>query len=140
MICHSIRVAFKPDVTQEQIDHAMAHLARMGREIEAVDHFCVGRDVGGEFTHGAMFALRTIDDYRDYMLAPIHREMDDIGLPLVATMISQDVTDDEDPQIAEKIQAIHAARFADDPELLKLVEDLPSYQGSGVPDQSRTSA
>jgi|SRR5579875_1464636 len=133
MIYHSIRVAWKPEVSDAQKEHALAHLRRMGREIDAVEFACVGPDYGGEFDHGAMFAVKDIDAYREYMLAPIHREMDDIGLPLVQNMISQDLTDDEDPRVGELIREIHASRFRDDPELLDLVNDLGSYSGSGVP-------
>lgn len=104
----------------------------MGREIDAVDTWCVGRDFGGEFTAGAMFALKNIEDYKEYMLHPLHRTTDDVGLPLVDNMISQDLTDDPDPTIGDQIREIHASRFCEDPALLALIENLDSYTGSGV--------
>lgn len=133
MIYHSIRISLKPDVPADKIEAAMEQLRKMGREIPAVEFWCVGRDIGGEFTHGAMFALKDIAAYKEYMLSPIHRKVDEIGLPLVQSMISQDLTDDEDPTIADQIREVHRSRFEADPELLGLIDNLPSYTGSGVP-------
>lgn len=133
MIYHSIRASIKPGVPQEKIDDALNHLRQMGEQIPAVEFYCVGKDIGGEFSVGAMFALKDIHAYKEYMLHPLHRVTDDVGLPIVENMISQDLTDDEDPKIGEKIREIHASRFDDDPELLGLIKDLSSYSGSGVP-------
>jgi hypothetical protein len=69
-----------------------------------------------------------------YMHSPPHRQTDEIGLPLVDKMISQDLTDDEGPATGDKIPEIHKSRFENDPELLGLIKDLGSDQGSGVPD------
>lgn len=133
MIYHSIRVAFKPDAPLDRIEFALAHWRRMGEEIPAVTSYCVGRDFGGRFNYGAVFVIKDIAGYQEYMLAPVHREMDDIGLPLVDDMVSADQTDDPDPAIGDKIREIHASRFANDPDLLHLVQGLGSYSGSGVP-------
>ncbi|MFI0367282.1 Dabb family protein [Actinomadura sp. 1N219] len=133
MIYHQIRIAMKPDAPADKVEHALELLRRMGRELDVVEFFLVGRDVGGDFHYGAMYALKDVDAYRAYMYAPLHREIDAYGLPLVANMISQDLTDDPDPEIGDKIAKVHADRFADHPELLDLVQDLGSYQGSGVP-------
>jgi len=54
----------------------------MGREIEVVESWCVGRDFGGEFDYGALYALKDIAAYKAYMLAPLHRQTDEAGLPL----------------------------------------------------------
>ena len=140
MIYHSIRISVKPDAPGEQVEAALELLRRMGREIEAVESWCVGRDFGGEFDYGAMFALKDIEAYRAYMLAPLHRLTDEAGLPVVDKMISQDLTDDEDPAIGDKIREIHRGRFENDPALLGLIKDLGSYKGSGVPDDGATTA
>ncbi len=140
MIYHSIRISIKPDTPKDQVEAALELLRRMGREIEAVESWCVGRDFGGEFDYGAMFALKDIQAYKAYMLAPLHRQTDEVGLPIVDKMISQDLTDDEDPAIGDKIREIHRSRFENDPELLGLIKDVGSYQGSGVPDNDATSA
>ena len=53
-------------------------------------------------------------------------------------MISMDLTDDEDPTIGDKIRKMHRDRFENDTELLRLIQDIPSYRGSGLPDRKPT--
>ncbi|PZG01821.1 Dabb family protein [Nonomuraea aridisoli] len=133
MIYHQIRIAMRPDAPEDQVQHALDLMRKLGDKLDAVEYFMVGRDFGGEFHYGAMYALKDIDAYRTYMYDSLHRQIDAIGLPLVANMISMDLTDDTDPEIGDKIAQVHSDRFTDHPELLDLVENLGSYEGSGVP-------
>lgn len=134
MIYHINRFAIKKDAPQEQVSHALDLLHRIGKELEAVEFYCVGRDLGGEFEVGAMYALKDIDAYRTYMFAPIHQETDNAGLPIVASQVSYDLTDDPDPQLGEKMAQVHRDRFAERPELRRLVTSLGSYRGPGTED------
>jgi hypothetical protein len=133
MIVHVVRFALKPNAPKDQVDLAFEQLRKQGREIKAVQLFCVGRDFGGEFDYGAMYVMKDIEGYQEYMMSPIHRKSDEIGLPVVEKFISMDITDDEDPAIGDKIAEIHRNRFENDPALRGLVENLTSYQGSGAP-------
>ncbi|NEB62316.1 Dabb family protein [Streptomyces diastaticus] len=133
MIHHHIRLAMRPDAPRDKVDEALEMLRRMGREIDAVAYGAVGRDVGGDFDYGAVFAVEDIEAYRAYMHAPLHRQVDEIGLPLVRNMVSYDLIDDGDPCTGELIRQIHSERFAGDPALVALIEGLGSYQGSGAP-------
>jgi hypothetical protein len=132
MIYHQIRISIREDAPKEQVDTAMNYLRRMGEELDVVEFFCVGRDFGGDFDYGAMYALKDIDAYKTYMLAPLHQETDRVGLPVVDNMISQDLTDDPDPDLGAKIAEIHSDRFAGDDTLRGLVGSLGSYEGSGT--------
>lgn len=134
MIFHSIRFQLKDGVTQEQVEPVLNQLRKMGSEIPVVQNYCVGRDVGGNFDYGATFVVNNIDDYKTYMHSPIHRKVDDLGLPLVADMVSFDITDDQDPSINDQIKTIHKERFENDPALAKLVQGLKSYSGSSKPE------
>jgi hypothetical protein len=132
-------MTFKPEIPADEVEAGLERLRRMGREIEVVQSWCVGRDIGGEFEYGAMYALPDIQAYETYMNAPVHLETDAAGLPLVANFVSLDLTDDPDPAIADKIAQVHATRYTNRPEILGLVKDLDSYTGSGVPDESPAS-
>ncbi|MFC7937599.1 Dabb family protein [Streptomyces sp. NPDC057387] len=138
MIHHQIRLAMRPDAPRDQVDEALEMLRRMGREIEAVTYWSVGRDVGGDFDYGALFALEDVEGYRAYMHAPLRRRVDEIGLPLVRRMVSHDLTDDEDPATGDLIRQIHAERFAGDPALVALIQGLGSYEGSSAPEPDRS--
>lgn len=133
MIYHYIRLAFRPDAPSEQVETALESLREMGRTIGAIKQWAVGRDVGGDFDHGAMFAVEDIDGYREYMFDPLHRRTDTIGLPLVRNMVSLDLVDGGDPEVADQIRRIHAERFAGDPDLVDLLNGLDSYTGSSGP-------
>jgi hypothetical protein len=134
MIYHQVRIELRKDVSEAQKNEGIAKLHQMGREIESVKSYCVGKDVGANFDIGALYVIENIEAYRHYMNHPIHKEMDRIGLPLVKDMISQDLTDDPDPAIAFKIKQIHVERYTGDQELTQLVKGLDSYQGSGTPE------
>jgi stress responsive alpha/beta barrel protein len=134
MIYHHNRLVFKAVVTAEQRDEALASLRTQGREIDAVQQFVVGRDVGGDFAWGATFVLADLDGYWEYLMHPAHAHTDEIGLPLVEKFISYDTTDDPDPEIGARIAELHRRRYAERPELTRLVRDLPSYTGSGAPE------
>ena len=139
MIAHVVRFTLKPNASKDQVDLAFEQLRKQGREINAVQLFVVGRDFGGEFDYGAMYIMKDIEGYREYMMSPIHRKSDEIGLPVVDKFISMDITDDKDPAIGDKIAEIHRNRFAHDPALAKLVENLGSYEGSGISNASNIS-
>jgi hypothetical protein len=51
------------------------------------------------------------------MYTPLHLETDAAGLPLVNNFVSQDLSDDPDPAIGDKIAEVHRNRFADHPEI-----------------------
>jgi Stress responsive A/B Barrel Domain len=136
MIYHQVRVLFKPEIPEDERQGAIERLRKMGREIDVVESWSVGRDIGGEFEYGAVYALPDIDAYETYMNAPVHLETDAAGLPLVANFVSFDLTDDEDPEIGKKIADVHERRYRNRPEILGLVEDLDEYTGSGVPADS----
>jgi hypothetical protein len=140
MIYHQIRFSIRPDAPKDKVETAFELLHRMGRELEMVQFYCVGRDFGGAFQYGALYALKDIHAYKAYLHAPLHLQTDRAGLPVVDNMASQDLTDDEDPTIGEQIRQIHSDRFANDPTLLGLVEGLGSYQGSGAPRSETTTA
>jgi Stress responsive A/B Barrel Domain len=135
VIYHQIRFSIKPGVPREDLEANLERLRRLGRELDVVQSWVVGRDFGGEFEYGAQYALPDIEAYETYMYAPLHLETDAAGLPIVDKFVSLDLTDDEDPEIGDKIADVHSRRYEDHPEVLELVEDLGSYTGSGVPDQ-----
>lgn len=133
MIYHINRFAIKQDAPRDQVEAAMQYLRRVGEELDVVESYCVGRDIGGEFGVGAMYALKDIDAYRIYMFDPIHEATDNAGLPIVANQVSYDLTDDPDPQLGEKMAQVHRDRFAERPHLRELIQNM-HYRGPGTED------
>ena len=139
MIYHIVRMTFKPDVPPDEREAGIERLRRYPQEIDVIQAWSVGRDIGGEYEYGAMYELADIEAYETYMNAPWHLETDAAGLPLVSAFVSFDLTDDEDPDIGDKIADVHRRRYENNPDVLGLVNDLDSYSGSGVPDDSPAS-
>jgi hypothetical protein len=134
MIYHHNRIVFKADVTDAEREEALESLRNQGRVIEAVRHFVVGRDIGEDYEYGAVFAIDDLDGFWEYLTHPAHLNTDRVGLPLVESFVSYDTTDDADPEIGDKIAALHTRRFAEIPDVRDLVAGLPSYTGVSTDD------
>ncbi|MGY1435499.1 Dabb family protein [Streptomyces reniochalinae] len=133
MIHHCVRFTIKPGTAPHRLDDALAGLRHQGEVIPSVRSFLVGRDHGGAYEWGATFILDDLDGYWEYLMHPAHRRTDEIGLPLVDRFVSFDITDDTDPEVGEKIAALHQRRFDADPDLTRLVSGLNAYTGSAAP-------
>jgi hypothetical protein len=134
MIYHTVRMTIRPGTPAAKLEEALESMRNQGRVIPSVISFVVGPDIGGEYQWGATYVIEDLDGYWEYLKHPAHRHTDEIGLPVADKFVSFDITDDPDPQIAEKIAALHQRRFKEDPALAKLVSDLTSYTGSSAPD------
>lgn len=138
MITHIVRMSVHPDVTGEQLASALQLMAeassRVGPET-GVTGGVFGRDVGGTFDFGAVSRLEDLAAYEAMMNHPAHLEIDRIGLALVDRFHSIDITDDPDPDIDRGIADIHRRRFEAHPDILRLVEGIGDYRGSGVPER-----
>jgi hypothetical protein len=135
MIYHGVRFTLKQGVEPQQLEEALESLRNQGRVIPSVKSFVVGRDFGGEYEWGAFYVIEDLDGYWEYLIHPAHLHSDHIGLPLVETFVSFDITDDADPEMGAKIAALHQRRYEEYPDVTKLVSDLPEYTGSAAPGQ-----
>lgn len=135
MIYHGNRFTIKPGVAPEQVEEALESLRNQGRVIPSVTSFVVGPDHGGEYDYGAVFVLEDLDGYWEYLVHPAHLNTDRVGLPLVDKFVSFDITDDEDPDLADKIAELHRRRYESMPDISRLVSDLGEYTGSAAPAQ-----
>ncbi|QVQ52319.1 Dabb family protein [Spiractinospora alimapuensis] len=130
MIYHCIRFTIKPGVSQETVD---AIIAGMTAENSGDSSAFFGRDVGGEYEYGAVSVWEDLESYEAMMNDPAHLEIDRVGLPLIEKFMSFDISDDPDPEFAEKIAAIHQRRFDAHPDLVELIDNLKEYTGSAAP-------
>lgn len=133
MIYHGIRFTIKPGVSDEDKEAAFESLRNQGRRIPSVDSFAVGRDFGGEYEYGAVFAIGDLEGYEEYMNHPAHLDTDRVGLPLIDRLMSFDVTDGLDRELGAKIAEIHRRRYEEQPDIAGLVSDLGEYIGSAAP-------
>lgn len=73
--------------------------------------FIVGRDHGGDFQYGAVFAVEDLDGLLEYLTHPATYQTDHFGLDLVEDLHVFDVSDDNDPELNAKIQGRRRVRL-----------------------------
>lgn len=133
MIYHCIRFTVKPGVTEQEKEAALAQMREHINAIPAITARIVGPDFGGEFEYGAVSVLADLASYEEYMNHPAHLAMDRVGLPLVDKFVSYDIADDPDPEVGNRIAAIHRRRFENMPDIAELVAGVGEYSGSAAP-------
>lgn len=134
MIYHICRAAWKPEATSEDVEAILESWRNQGRTISAIKSHVVGRDFGGDYTHGATFVLEDLDGLFAYLTHPTTYETDGLGLHLVERLDIFDISDDGDPNLNSKIQELHRRRNAHNPEVAAKLADVPTYQGAGIED------
>lgn len=133
MIYHVIRMSLRPDVPAEEIQSALARMQEATSHVTPDQAGLFGRDVGGDFDLAAVSSFETLEEYEEMMNDPAHLAIDRLGLPLVDKFVSFDVTDDPDPAVTAKIEAIHRRRFEAHPDIADLVSRVEEYSGSAAP-------
>ncbi|MBJ6759600.1 Dabb family protein [Myxococcaceae bacterium JPH2] len=133
MFINLLRFRFKDGVSESDKAHALEAISRTAKS-EAVSFSVVGRDLGDPsegFTHAYCVGIADLLALKRYFDDPVHRAGDFLFLPLVGRLRRIAMTDDADPALGEKIQAMHAAKMAGDPEWLALLAAIPEVQNVG---------
>ena len=132
MIYHINRAKVKAGVTPEQIEPVLESWRNQGRTIPAVKSFIIGRDLGGDYDYSAVFAVEDLDGLYEYLTHPTTYETDRLGLNLAEDLVIFDVSDDDDPELEAKIQELHRRRNEDNPDVARMLAEIPTYQGAGL--------
>uniref|UniRef100_A0AAU3H3E6 Dabb family protein n=1 Tax=Streptomyces sp. NBC_01401 TaxID=2903854 RepID=A0AAU3H3E6_9ACTN len=132
MICHINRATMKATVAPEQIEAALESWREQGRSNPAVKSFVVGRDHGGDYEFSAVFVVEDLDGLFAFLTHPTTYRTDRLGLTLVERLEIFDVSNDDDPELDEKIQELHRRRNELNPAVAGLLADVPAYSGSGM--------
>ncbi|MFD5828456.1 Dabb family protein [Lentzea sp. NPDC060358] len=132
MIYHGNRIKIKEGLEPATIEAALEVLHEQGRTIPSVKWFTVGREHGSEYDWSAIFAFEDLDGYWEYLGHPAHVRSERIGLPLMEKFESFDISDDPDPELGAKIADLQRRHLAADPQLAKLLGDLPEHVGSSA--------
>ena len=137
MIFHINRMTFKAGLSKEQLRAAVELLRQAGAANPAVKSYVVGPELGGEFKYGAVYVVEDLDGYWAYLTHPAHVRSELEGIPLIEKFAAIDVSDSDDPDLAEKIAALQARNFREHPEVAAAVAQAASFT---VPDGSRSPA
>jgi hypothetical protein len=117
MILNVLRLTLKDDTTAEQRAAVLAALRRT-----AGLPWVAFSSVGPEFadptgvTFGYVVGIDGLADLEKYMHDPVYLAGDDVILPRVARLSAVRFSDDDDPDTAAKVFALHQAKVAKYPE------------------------
>ncbi|GEM30951.1 hypothetical protein NN3_19580 [Nocardia neocaledoniensis NBRC 108232] len=131
MIVHQLRFKFREDATEEHKEAVLA-LMRRTASVESVSFGIVGRHLGDPsegLTHAYCVGLADIDAVERYMHDPVHLAGDPQIIPHLDTLvIGPDASDDPDPELAGKLQALHERKLAEYPEWARLMGTIPQVR------------
>jgi hypothetical protein len=137
MIFHINRATYKASLSEEQRQAGLEMLRQSGAANPAVKSFVVGREFGGAFEYGAVYAVENLDDYWQYLEHPVHVHEELTGMELIERFEVVDITDSDDPEIAEKIAELQVRHMEAHPDIAALVAAVPSFT---VPDAKGSAA
>jgi hypothetical protein len=132
MIVLMLRFSFKAGTTPEREESVLAAMRRTS-QVESTSFSFVGADLGDPadgYTHGYCVALDGLDALDRYMYDPVHLEGDFEILPHLSRLAQIRLSDDEDPDLDDKIVAMHRKKLAAYPEWDRL---LSTVGGGGAP-------
>ena len=137
MIFHINRATFKASLSEEQRRAGLELMRQAGAANPAVKSYVVGPELGGEFEYCAVYVVEDLDGYWVYLTHPAHVRSELEGIPLIEKFAAIDVSDSDEPDLAEKIAALQARNFEEHPDVAAVIAQAASFT---VPDGSGSSA
>ncbi|MEU7768365.1 Dabb family protein [Nocardia sp. NPDC049190] len=131
MIVHLLRFGFRDETTEEQKAQVLATMRRTA-SVESVSFSTVGQNLGDAsdgLTHAYCVGIEDLAALERYLHDPVHLDGDPRIIPHFAEIaIGPDVADDPDPELREKIMALHEAKLARYPEWARLMDTIPKVR------------
>ncbi|MGI5329422.1 Dabb family protein [Actinomadura nitritigenes] len=127
-----LRFSFRAGTTPERKESVLAAMRRTS-QVESTSFSFVGADLGDPaegYTHGYCVALEDLGALDRYMYDPVHLEGDFEILPHLSRLTQVRLSDDADPDLNDKIFAMHRKKLAAYPEWDRLLSAVP---GGGAP-------
>ncbi|WP_433713747.1 Dabb family protein [Nocardia sp. CA-084685] len=131
MIVHMLRFGFREETTDAQKAEVLALMKRTA-SVESVSFATVGQnlgDVSEGFTHAYCVGIEDLDAMERYMHDPVHLAGDPQIVPHFQKIaIGPDISDEPDPELRDKIMALHNAKLAKYPEWARQMETIPEVR------------
>src|SRR5262249_8244363 len=134
VIFHINRLTWKAGISEEQRRAGLELMRQAGAANPAVKSYVVGPELGGEVGSGAVYLVEGLDGQWAYLTHPAHVRSELEGIPLIEKFAAIDVSDSDEPDLAEKIAALQARNFKEHPEVAAVAAQAASFtvpEGSG---------
>ncbi|WP_433599501.1 Dabb family protein [Nocardia sp. CA-135953] len=131
MIVHLLRFGFREETTEAQKAEVLALMKRTA-SVESVSFATVGQnlgDVSEGLTHAYCVGIEDLDAMERYLHDPVHLAGDPHIVPHFQKIaIGPDVSDEPDPELGDKIMALHNAKVAKYPEWARQMDSIPEVR------------
>jgi hypothetical protein len=131
MIFHINQATYRADLSDEQREAGLEMLRQSGAANPAVKSYVVGPMIGGEFDYAAVYVFEDLDGYWAYLTHPVHIHEELEGTPLLAKFAAIDISDDDDPELAEKIAALQDRNYKEHPDVAAVIAQAASFTVPG---------
>ncbi|NUP00539.1 MAG: Dabb family protein [Nonomuraea sp.] len=127
MIILMLRFAFRTGTTEDEKAAVLAGMRRTAA-IDSVSFSVVGQDLGDPadgYTHAYCAGVEDLAALRRYLYDLVHVDGDLEILPHLARLSPLQLSDDMDPELNERIVAMHLEKIATYPEWGRLLDAIP---------------
>ncbi|GAB0107656.1 hypothetical protein JMUB6875_66530 [Nocardia sp. JMUB6875] len=128
MIVHVLRFRFRDETTEQQRDEVLAAMRRTA-SVDSVSFSTVGQHLGDPaegLTHAFCVGIADLAALERYLHDPVHLAGDpEIAPHFAKLVIGPDISDDPDPELAAKIEALHRRKVELYPEWEELMATIP---------------
>jgi len=131
MIFHINQATYRAELSDEQREAGLEMLRQSGAANPAVKSYVVGPMIGGEFDYAAVYVFEDLDGYWAYLTHPVHVHEELEGTPLLAKFAAIDISDDDDPELAEKIAALQDRNYKEHPDVAAVIAQAASFTVPG---------
>ncbi|MEC3919236.1 Dabb family protein [Nocardia sp. CDC160] len=131
MIVHVLRFRFRTETTEEQRAEVLAAMRRTA-SVESVSFATVGQSLGDPaegLTHAYCVGIEDLAALERYLHDPVHLAGDpEIAPHFAKLVIGPDISNDPDPDLADKINALHRRKVEMYPEWEELMATIPEVR------------
>ncbi|MFJ9367677.1 Dabb family protein [Nocardia sp. NPDC101769] len=131
MIVHVLRFRFRDESTEQQRAEVLAAMRRTA-SVESVSFATVGQSLGDpaeDLTHAYCVGIEDLAALERYLHDPVHLAGDpEIAPHFAKLVIGPDISDDPDPELSDKIQALHRRKVEMYPEWEELMATIPEVR------------
>lgn len=131
MIVHLLRFGFREETTEVQKAEVLTLMKRTA-SIESVSFATVGQNLGDTsegLTHAYCVGIEDLAALERYMHDPVHLAGDPQIIPHFQKIaIGPDVSDEQDPELRDRIMALHEAKLAKYPAWARQMDAIPEVR------------
>jgi hypothetical protein len=123
VIVHMLRFSFRDGTSEEDKAKVLAAMRRTA-SVESASFGTVGQDLGDPaagYTHAYCVGIKDLETLERYFYDPVHLEGDWHIAPHLQRIVATRLSDDMDPELSQKIMAMHLKKVETYPEWGKAV-------------------